>query len=86
MLAYADAANRQRAASLLTKMRAVIAAPVAPTPDRNAILEEAAKLCDEREDWYVKDDCRGQACAAAGCANDIRALAATAQSDAEKKS
>lgn len=42
---------------------------------RAAALEDAAKVCDAREDWYDLDACRGQACAAAGCANDIRALA-----------
>jgi hypothetical protein len=51
----------------------------AQTDDRSAILEEAAKVCDAREDWYLEDDCRGQACAAAGCAKDIRALLTAAQ-------
>ncbi|MFM0487957.1 hypothetical protein [Paraburkholderia graminis] len=67
--------------SLVTDARDQIATATQPAQAvyRSAILEEAAKVCDAREDWYLKDDCRAQACAAAGCANDIRALLSAAQ-------
>ncbi|GJH00230.1 hypothetical protein [Paraburkholderia terrae] len=42
---------------------------------RRAALEEAAKVCDEKQDWYEKDRCIGQATAVGACADEIRALA-----------
>jgi hypothetical protein len=44
---------------------------------RRAALEEAAKVCDEKQDWYEKDRCIGQATAVGACADEIRALAAS---------
>lgn len=42
---------------------------------RRTALEEAANICDEKQDWYEKDNCRGQAVATAACADEIRTLA-----------
>jgi hypothetical protein len=44
---------------------------------RRAALEEAEKVCDEKQDWYEKDRCIGQATAVGACADEIRALAAS---------
>lgn len=44
---------------------------------RREALEEAAKICDEKQDWYEKDRCNGQATAVGACADEIRALAAS---------
>jgi hypothetical protein len=41
---------------------------------RRAALEDAAKVCDEKQDWYEKDRCIGQATAVGACADEIRAL------------
>ncbi|HEX7909933.1 MAG TPA: hypothetical protein VF534_17835 [Paraburkholderia sp.] len=37
-------------------------------------LEAAAKVCDEKQDWYEEDRCIGQATAVGACADEIRAL------------
>jgi hypothetical protein len=44
---------------------------------REAALEEAANVCDEKQDWYEKDRCMGQATAVGACAEEIRAIAAS---------
>jgi hypothetical protein len=41
---------------------------------RRMALEDAAKVCDEKQDWYEKDRCNGQAVAVSACADEIRAL------------
>lgn len=44
---------------------------------RRDALEEAAKVCDDKQDWYEEDRCNGQAVAVSACADEIRALAAS---------
>jgi hypothetical protein len=46
---------------------------------RRAALEEAEKVCDEKQDWYEKDRCIGQATAVGACADEIRALSKDGQ-------
>lgn len=41
---------------------------------RSIALEDAAKVCDEKQEWYEKDRCNGQSTAVGACADEIRAL------------
>ncbi|MBU9420806.1 hypothetical protein KTE23_30095, partial [Burkholderia multivorans] len=47
------------------------------TPDREAIIEECAKVCDEMAEAYGRNDEDHMADAAVACGDEIRALKTT---------